>query len=118
MPETITREQLNEIVSQLVPVILAALDAAPTGGEGSSESETAIVGTRILARTEDGRTETVDVADVQSGTLILLSFAEYFRCRPSQEGDWMSFSGEWYTSEEFAEKARNHSSLPTVAHWG
>lgn len=118
MFETITRERLNEIVNQLATVILGALDAAPAGGEDSSESETAIVDTRILARTEDGRTETVDVADVQSGTLILLSFVEYFRCRPSQEGDWMSFSGEWYTNEEFAEKARNHSSLPTVAHWG
>lgn len=118
MPETITREQLNEIVSQLVPVILAALDAAPTGGEGSSESETAIVGTRILARTEGERTETVDVANVQSGALILLDFAEYFRCRSSQEGDWMSFLGEWYTNEEFAEKVRNNSTLPTVVHWG
>ena len=55
---------------------------------------------------------------MQSGALILLSFAEYFRCRNSQEGDWMSFLGEWYTNEEFAEKARNYSSLPTVAHWG
>ena len=118
MPETTTREQLNEIFDQLVTVILGALDAAPTGGEDSSESETAIVDTRILARTEDGRTETVDVADVQSGALILLDFAEYFRCRLSAEGDWMSFLGEWYTNEEFAEKVRNHSSLPTVAHWG
>lgn len=118
MSETITRERLNEIVNQLATVILGALDAAPTDGEASSESETAIVDTRILARTEDEKTETMDVADMQSGTLILLGFAEYFRCRPSQEGDWMSFSGEWYTNEEFAEKARNHSPLPTVVHWG
>lgn len=118
MPETTTREQLNEIFDQLVTVILGALDAAPTGGEDSSESETAIVGTRILARTEDEKTETVDVADLQSGTLILLDFAEYFRSRLSAEGDWMSFSGEWYTNEEFAEKVRNHSALPRVVHWG
>lgn len=118
MPETITRERLNEIVNQLATVILGALDAAPAGGEASSESETAIVDTRILARNNDGETETVDVADLQSGTLILLGFAEFFRCRPSQEGDWMSFSGEWYTNEEFAEKVRNNSALPTVVHWG
>lgn len=118
MPETTTREQLNEIFDQLVTVILGTLDATPTDGEDSSESETAIVDTRILARTEDEKTETVDVADLQSGTLILLDFAEYFRSRLSAEGDWMSFSGEWYTNEEFAEKVRNHSSLPTVAHWG
>jgi hypothetical protein len=118
MPETITREQLNEIVSQLVPVILAALDAAPTGGEDSSESETAIVDTRILARNNDGETETVDVADMQSGSLILLDFAEYFRSRLAGGGDWMSFAGEWYTNEEFAEKVRNNSALPTVVHWG
>lgn len=118
MPETITRERLNEIVNQLATAILGALDAAPTGGEDSSESETAIVDTRILARTEGEKTETVDVADMQSGTLILLGFAEYFRSRSSQEGDWMSFSGEWYTNEEFAEKARDHAALPRVVHWG
>lgn len=118
MPETTTREQLNEIVNQFVTVILGALDAAPTDGEDSSESETAIVDTRILVRTEDEKTETVDVADLQSGTLILLDFAEYFRSRLSGEGDWMSFSGEWYTNEEFAEKVRNYSSLPRVVHWG
>lgn len=118
MPETTTREQLNEIFDQLATVILGAPDAAPAGGEASSESETAIIDTRILARTEDGRTETVDVANAQSGALILLDFAEYFRCRSSQEGDWMSFLGEWYTNEEFAEKVRDHSSLPTVVHWG
>lgn len=118
MSETITRERLNEIVNQLATVILGALDAAPTGGEDSSESETAIVGTRILARNNDGETETVDVADMQSGSLILLDFAEYFRSRLAGEGDWMSFSGEWYTNEEFAEKVRNHSTLPRVVHWG
>lgn len=118
MSETITRERLNEIVNQLATVILGALDAAPTDGEDSSESETAIVDTRILARNKDGEMETVDVADMQSGTLILLDYAEYFRSRLSGEGDWMSFSGEWYTNEEFAEKVRNHSALPTVAHWG
>lgn len=36
MPETITREQLNEIANQLATVILAILDAAPTGGEDLS----------------------------------------------------------------------------------
>ena len=118
MPETTTREQLNEIFDQLVTVILGALDAAPADGEDSSESETAIVGTRILARTEDEKTETVDVADMQSGSLILLDFAEYFRSQLAGEGDWMSFSGEWYTNEEFAEKVRNNSVLPTVVHWG
>ena len=118
MPETTTREQLNEIFDQLVTVILGALDAAPTGGEDSSESETAIVDPRIPARTEDENTETMDVADMLSGTLITLGFAEYFCSRSSQEGDWMSFSGEWYTDKEFAEKVRNCAFLPKVVHWG
>lgn len=118
MSETITRERLNEIVNQLATVILGALDAAPTDEEDSSESETAATDTRILARNKDGEMETVDVADMQSGTLILLDYAEYFRSRLSGEGDWMSFSGEWYTNEEFAEKVRNHSALPRVVHWG
>lgn len=118
MPETTTREQLNEIIDQLVTTILGALDAAHAGGEDSSEPETAIVDTRILALNKDDETETVDVAELQSGTLILLDCAEYFRSRLAQDGDWMSYSGEWYTNEEFAEKVRNHASLPAVVHWG
>ena len=118
MPETTPREQLNDIVNQLVTAILGALDAAPTDGEDSSESETAIVDTRIPARNKDGGMETVDVADMPSGSLVLLDYAEYFRSRLSAEGDWMSFSGEWYTNEEFAEKVRNNSAPPRVVHWG
>lgn len=68
--------------------------------------------------TIDEKTETVDVADMQPGTLILLGFSEYFRCRPSQEGDWMSFLGEWYTNEEFAKKVHNIACMPMVVHWG
>lgn len=118
MPETITRERLNEIVNQLATAILCALDAAPTDGEDSSESETAAIDTRIQVRTEGEKTETMDVADMQSGTLIVMGYAEYFRCRPAQEGDWMSFSGEWYTNEEFAEKMHNTVGMPRVVHWG
>lgn len=118
MPETITRERLNEIVNQLVTAILNALDAAPTDGEVSSESETAATDTRILALTEDEKTETVDIADLQSGALILLNYAEYFHSRLAHEGDWMSYSGEWYTDEEFAEKVRDCTALPTIVHWG
>lgn len=118
MTETITRERLNEIVNQAVTEVLDALDVALADGEASSESEAVATDTRFLALTKDGETETVDVADMQSGTLVLLDYAEYFRSRLSQYGDWMSFSGDWYTDEEFVEKVRDHASLPTVVHWG
>lgn len=118
MPETITREQLNEIVNQVVTEVLDSLDATPTDGEASSKSEAVATGTKFLALTEDEKTEIVDAADMQSGTLILLDYAEYFRSRLAFEGDWMSYSGEWYTDEEFAKKMRDHAALPTVVHWG
>lgn len=118
MPETVTREQLNEIVNQVVTEVLDALDVALADGEASSESEAVAADTKFLALTKDGETETVDVADMQSGTLVLLDYAEYFRSRLSQDGNWMSFSGDWYTDEEFVEKVRNHASLPMIVHWG
>lgn len=118
MTETITRERLNEIVNQVVTEVLDALDVAPTDEEASSKSEAVAIGTKFLARTEDEKTETVDAANMQSGTLILLDYAEYFHSRLAEEGDWMSYAGEWYTDEEFAEKVRNHTALPTVVHWG
>lgn len=118
MPETITRERLNEIVNQAVTEVLDALDVALADGEASSESEAVAADTKFLALTKDGETETVDIADLQSGTLILLDYAEYFRSRLAPDGNWMSFSGDWYTDEEFVEKVRNHASLPTIVHWG
>lgn len=118
MLETITREQLNEIVNQAVTEVLDALDVALADGATSSDSEEAAADTKFLALTKDGETETVDVADLQSGTLVLLDYAEYFRSRLGGEGDWMSFSGDWYTDEEFVEKVRNHASLPMIVHWG
>lgn len=118
MPETITRERLNEIVNQAVTEVLDALDVALADGEASSESEAVAADTKFLALTKDGETETVDVADLQSGTLILLDYVEYFRSRLAPDGDWMTFSGDWYTDEEFVEKVLNHASLPTIVHWG
>lgn len=118
MTEVIPRERLNEIVDQLATAILEALEAAPTDGEASSESETAAPDTKFMARTMDDEMETVDTLDLPSGALILLDFCEFFHTRFSSDGDWMSYSGEWYTDEEFAKKMRDHASLPTVVHWG
>lgn len=118
MTEVIPRERLNEIVDQLATAILEALEAAPTDGEASSESETAVPDTKFMALTMDEKPEVVDAAELQSGALILLDYAEYFHCRLARNGDWMCYSGEWYTDEEFAEKMRDHASLPTVVHWG
>ena len=118
MTEVISRERLNEIIDQFATAILDALETGPTTEEGSSEPEMAVPDTKFMALTMDEKPEVVDAAELQSGTLILLDFVEYFRSRLSGEGDWMSFSGEWYTNEEFAEKVRNHSALPRVVHWG
>lgn len=118
MPETITRERLNEIVNQVVTEVLNALDAASTDGEASSESEAVATGTKFLALTGGEKPEIVDAANMQSGALIVLDYAEYFRSRLAWEGDWMSYLGKWYTNEEFAEKMRNHPALPTVVYCG
>lgn len=118
MTEVISRERLNEIVDQFATAILDAIETGPTTEEGSSEPEMAVPDTKVMALTMDEKPEVVDVAELQSGALILLDYAEYFHCRLAQDGDWMSFSGEWYTDEEFAKKMRDHARLPTVVHWG
>lgn len=118
MPEVISRERLNEIIDQFATAILDALETGPTTEEGSSESEMAVPDTKFMALTMDEKPEVVDAADLPSGALILLNFCEFFHVRLSSNGDWMSYLGEWFTDEEFAEKMRDHASLPTVVHWG
>ena len=118
MTETITREQLNEMIDQFATTILEALEAAPMDGEGSSEPEPVAPDNKYLMFTPDDRAEMVDVTELASGALIILDCAEYFHCRMGSEGEWMSYLGDWYTGEQFAEKMRDARSQPTVAHWG
>ena len=118
MTEVISRERLNEIIDQFATAILDALETGPTTEEGSSEPEMAVPDTKFMALTMDEKPEVVDAAELQSGTLILLNYAEYFHCRLAQDGDWMSYSGEWYTDEELAEKLRNELCQPRLIHWG
>lgn len=115
MPETITREQLNEAINEFADKIMEALGATVAGEETNKPEPT---GTRFKAIDTNGEEVEMDAVDIVPGTLLTVGLIEYFRCRSSREGDWMSFLGEWYTNEEFAEKVRNHSSLPTVVHWG
>lgn len=112
---TLTREQLNEAIEQFADKIMEALGATVSDEEAS---EPELTGTYFKAIDTDGVEVEVDAADMQSGALIILDYAEYFHSRLAWEGDWMSYSGEWYTNEEFAEKMRNHPALPTVVHCG
>lgn len=118
MTETITREQLNEMIDQFATTILEALEAAPMDGEGSSEPEPVVPSTECLMFTAADKAEMVDIADLASGALIVSNYCEYFHCRLSSEGQWMSFTGEWYTDEELAEKLRNELCQPRLIHWG
>lgn len=118
MTETITRERLNEMIDQFATAILEALEAAPMDGEGSSEPEPVVPSTECLMLTSADKAEMVDIADLASGALIISNYCEYFHCRLSPEGEWMAFTGDWYTSEELAEKLRNELHQPKLIHWG
>lgn len=118
MTETITRERLNEMIDQFATAILEALEAAPMDGEGSSEPEPVVPSTECLMLTSADKAEMVDIADLASGALIISNYCEYFHCRLSPEGEWMAFTGDWYTSEELAEKLRNDLHQPRLIHWG
>lgn len=118
MTETITRERLNEMIDQFATAILEALEAAPTDEEGSPEPEPVAPDTTCLMFTADDKAEVLDVADLSSGALVIANYCEYFHCRLSSEGEWMSFSGDWYTEEDFAEKMRNETRQPRLVHWG
>ena len=116
MPETITREQLNEAINEFADKIMEALGAT-IAGEEANESE--LPRTRFKARTPSGNEVELDAANVNSGTVIADGAFEYFRCCEREEtGPWVRYSGESYNHEQFALEMRNGLSTPRIVHYG
>lgn len=117
MPETITREQLNEAIEQFASKIMEALGATVADEE---VSEPELTGTYFKAICLDGIEHTVDATEFGVGTVIVDSAFEFFRCIEGQDipGPWVRYSGTTWTHEEFAAEMRETCPTPRIIHEG
>lgn len=117
MPETITREQLNEAIEQFADKIMEALGATVSDEE---VSEPELTGTYFKVIDLDGEERVVDATDLSPGTLISEDAFEYFRCYMggNVNGSWVRYTGKVYSHAEFAEEMREALSIPRIIHEG
>lgn len=116
MPETITREQLNEAINEFADKIMEALGVTAVDEEtGEPESPS----TCFKAINTDGDEVTLDAEYIGVGAVVVDGAFEYFRCCENGEtGPWVRYSGESYDHVDFARKMRFSSPLPRIAHAG
>lgn len=115
---SLTREQLNEAISDFANKIMDALGAAVTDEETTEPEPT---GTRFKAIDIDGEERVVDATDITCGTLVADGPFEYFRCTVGGYGNsypWMRYNGRQLTHWGFAEEMRNLDMLPRIVHEG
>lgn len=116
MPETITREQLNEAINEFADKIMGALGATL---EGEEASEPELTGTRFKAVNINGEEVEVDAGNFPPGTVVVDDAYEYFRCHWNNgTGPWVRYTGRSYTHNEFAVEMRNTFPLPRIIHVG
>lgn len=116
MPETITREQLNEAINEFADKIMEALGAT-VADEETSEPE--LTRTCFKVRNLNGDEIEVDAVDVSSGTVIADGAFEYFCCcKNGETGPWVRYNGASYSHEQFASEMRNALIMPRIVHYG
>lgn len=116
MPETITREQLNEAINEFADKIVEALGATITD-EDASEPE--LSGTCFKVLNADGIVEGVDAVNINPGSVVAVGAIEYFRYFSDDgTGQWVRYSGEMYNHEEFAAEMRAVPTTPRIIHEG
>lgn len=116
MPETITREQLNEAINEFADKIMEALGATVAGEETNKPEPT---GTRFKAIDTNGEEVEMDAVDITPGTLLTVGLIEYFRChREGVTGPWVRYTGESYNNVQFAEEMRTVCATPRIVHVG
>ena len=116
MPETITREQLNEAINEFADKIMEALGATVTDEE---TVEPELTGTRFKAIDINGEEVEVNAVDVAPGTLLTVGAIEYFRChREGVTGPWVRYTGGSYNNARFAEEMRTAYTTPRIVHVG
>lgn len=116
MPETITREQLNEAINEFADKIMEALGVT-VAGEETVEPE--LSGTRFKVLNADGTVEGVDAVNINPGSVVAVGAIEYFRYFSDDGTDqWVRYSGEMYNHEEFAAEMRAVPMTPRIIHEG
>lgn len=116
MPETITREQLNEAIEEFADKIMEALGATIEDEEANEPEPT---GTRFKAIDINGKGVEVDAENLPPGTVVVEDVYEYFRCHQNNgAGPWIRYTGKSFTHNEFAAKMRNAFPLPRIIHVG
>lgn len=116
MPETITREQLNEAIEEFANKIMEALGVT-VADEEANEPE--LTGTRFKAVELDGERVEVDAEEILPGTVVVDGGLEYFRCyQDDKTGPWVKYTGVSFGHNAFAAVMRNAISTPHIIHRG
>lgn len=112
----LTREQLNEAISEFADKIMEALGAIVTDEE---TTEPELTGTRFRATNLNGDMVELDAEGMNVGALVADGAFEYFRClSDGTTGPWVRYSGQSYSHEEFAAEMRDPCTRPRIVHEG
>lgn len=116
MPETITREQLNEAIEEFADKIMEALGVTVADEEAS---ELEVSGTRFRAINPNEREVEVYAEEIHPGTVVVDGEVEYFRCyQDDKTGPWVKYTGVSLGHNAFAAVMRDADQTPRIIHEG
>lgn len=116
MPETITREQLNEAIEEFADKIMEALGVT-VADEEAIEPE--VSGTRFRAINPNEREVEVCAEEILPGTVVVDGGLEYFRCyQDDKTGPWVKYTGVSFGHNAFAAVMRDADQTPRIIHEG
>lgn len=116
MPETITREQLNEAIEEFADKIMEALGVTVADEEASKPE---LTGTYFKVINLDGEEVEMSAEEIACGTVVGDGPLEYFRCgRQGEAGPWVKYTGVSFSHYEFAAAMRRAFPTPRIVHEG
>lgn len=81
--------------------------------------EPELTGTQFECIDNNGELFIADAQEVNTGTLIIVDNWEVFRIlETSERKPWITYRGDAYTHEQFAELMRDECVKPKIIHWG
>lgn len=81
--------------------------------------EPELTGTKFECLDTDNNLFIADAQQIDVGTLLIISDWEAFRIlETSVQQPWITYTGETYTHERFADLMRREYNKPRVLHWG